>query len=262
MGDSSNWGLWFGRGRWLRRPLVVRPIDIHAPMLRIELDASQLLADERVLARIESRVRAPDLGRIIELLNRAIGEEEARPNREDAASAVRIQDAHHQRIAALRRDHGVDRLIEMRVHEEPLAPEPVEPAAADVFHGAEEVYGRRMLEGPALHVRQKRVVERGGAEDLMTEKLQPNAWIHVRVEAEESWRYSVGVDLERPVHVRLHRLLDEAALHRRARHLIPFLGVAARLGEGVDEGVEALVLPHVHPLIRADDHGEPHVADL
>ena len=119
-----------------------------------------------------------------------------------------------------------------------------------------------MLEGPATHVLAERLVERLGAEDLLAQLLQADARLEVRGNPEELRVDPVRSDVDRLVDAGLHHLLDDAALLLGARHLVALLGIAPRLGEGVDEGVEALVLPHPHALVRGDDHREPHVADL
>src|SRR5690348_15784023 len=107
-----------------RGPCVVPAIDINEALLRIELDLRQLLPRELVLSDVIPRIRAPHFGRIVVVLRRAIGEAEAHANREHTARMIAVEHGDDERVAALMRDHGIDRLIEVRVLEKPLAPEP------------------------------------------------------------------------------------------------------------------------------------------
>src|SRR5689334_11029611 len=159
-------------------PGVVRAVEVDEPAVRIELDLAQGLPAEVVLAQIVRRVRAPHLGGIIVLLGRAVAEGEQRVDRQHAARAIAIRYDHVLHVAALLRHDRVDRLVEVRILLEPLAPEPVEPLAAGVLHRAEEVRRRRMLVRPPLDVRAEGVVERLGSHDLLPQQLQSDARLH------------------------------------------------------------------------------------
>src|SRR6185503_5705528 len=118
--------------RWLPRPRVIATIEVGQTLVDVHLELRELLPLEIVPAQIEPRVRAPHFGGIDEVLRGAIGEREARADGQHATRP--IAEDHGNGVAAgiWPSEQRVHRLIEVRVLEEPLAVEPVEPFAADV----------------------------------------------------------------------------------------------------------------------------------
>src|SRR6476469_8582565 len=177
-------GLWSTACR--AGPDIVCTVQVDETVVGVELDLAQRLAAVVVLADVARRVRAPHLGGIVVLLRRAVAEGEQSMDRQDAARPIAVRDDHVLHVALLLRHDGVDRLVEVRILDEPLAPEIVEPPATRILHRAEEVRRRRMLVRPALDVRAEGVVERLGAHDLLSQQLQANARLHVRRESEDA----------------------------------------------------------------------------
>src|SRR5512142_2543341 len=207
------------------RPHVVVAIGVDDAVVGIDLDLAHSLASEIVESVVEGRVRAPDFGRIGEVLRRSVAEGEANAKGQHAARVIAEPHADRIDLARLFLDERIDADVEVWVLEEPLAEEPVESLAAHVLHGLEEIRRAGMLERPAARVLAERLVERLRSQDLVAELREAHRRLHVGILAEQVRVDAVRLHLERLVVVVLHELLDRGAVPGHA------LLVAALLGE-------------------------------
>src|SRR5580704_17093268 len=86
-----------------------------------------------------STVGPPYIGRISNVLRRAVAEDEADKQREDAAGTVAVYNGDLRLLNSSRRRYRIDALVEARRLVDPFAPEPIQLLARDIDHGAEEI---------------------------------------------------------------------------------------------------------------------------
>ena len=185
---------------------------------------------------------------------RPLGPGDRQVNRHEGLSPV--LDHHVQRVA--RRADGVDGLVQLPGLVEPGPPEPGQVLAGDVLEGVEQVVRRRVLVEPAAGVFPIRLVERLRSQHA-PQGHQHGGRLVVAGDA-------VGAVGRIPVAV-THQL-DLAALFSEVE-IIPSIALLViealeEIGHGLRlvELGEPLVHPGVALLVRADQHGEPHVTDL
>jgi len=139
---------------------------------------------------------------------------------------------------------------------EPAAPEPVEIGAAGLFHGAEEIGGRRALELPAAGIFAKRKVKSFTPQHRIAQHVIGGRRLAIGVRAQIGDRIRLRHDRLLVVrdHVR-HQIARKAA---GPGHVgVPFIP-----GDGIEEAVQPLVHPGPLAFIRIDRHREIDVPDL